>query len=123
MKRFIPLLAIAWTLAFADVQPYTPGTVATFGGNAGKFNTTVYLTLDKGYDLTVTSMGVCLTKPCQPDVVQVYTRTGTRIADIALRPSDAWGGVTLMLPAGAYQLHLTGSGALTQLTINTRVSK
>jgi hypothetical protein len=124
-KRAAVLVALAvaaYCTAKADTVLYTPGTIATFGA-AGKFNSTIYLTVASGYDLVATSTGVCVTAPCQPDVVQVYTRTGYHVADIALKPNDPWSSITLMLPAGAYQIHLTGSGALTQLMISTKVSK
>lgn len=108
--------------AHADVVSYIPGTIATFGGT-GRFNSTIYLTTTISYDLVANSMGIYATKPCQPDLVQIFTKTGIRIADIALVPNDGWGGITVMLPAGAYQIHITGAGVFSQLTISTKASK
>jgi len=122
MNLFILLLALVTTLACADVVSYVPGQVVSFG-SAGAFNSTMYLILDKGYDLVMIDTGICLVMPCKPDVVQVFTKTGTRIADVALKPTDNWSKVTLMLPPGAYQIHVTGPGVGTQLQISNSVSK
>lgn len=116
------ILVLVTTLACADVVSYVPAQVVSFGVN-GAFNSNMYLTLDKGYDLVMIDTGVCLVMPCAPDVVQVFTKTGTRIADVALKPTDNWSKVTLMLPVGAYQIHVTGPGVGTQLQISNSVSK
>lgn len=116
------ILALVTTLACADVVSYVPGQVVSFGAN-GAFNSNMYLTIDKGYDLVLIDTGVCVVMPCKPDVVQVFTKTGTRIADVALKPTDNWSKVTLMLPMGAYQIHVTGPGVGTQLQISNSVSK
>lgn len=75
----------------------------------GSFNSTLYVDAHETYFLLASSTAsVPCAAPCKPDVLQVYTKKGIKIVDIAMK---ADGGVySVFLPIDAYQIHIVGSG-------------
>jgi hypothetical protein len=123
IKTFLTMiLALAAFAVNCAVVTYSPGTTVTFG--PGKFNNTIYLNTSSAYDLyAVSVLGTTCPATCAPDMVQLYTIKGVFIADIALHPATSvYDGITVMLPAGSYQVHLTGDG-YNQVQLRTTLSK